>query len=153
MAGPSRTRPCGVAAITSFSFSSAATMRCTVDRARFTRCAIWPRLSPVFSSSSARRMLAARAITCTWLLACVFAPVIGAPGVLRPATVSPCIVGQLNPKSDTREHGERGLTRGGPIRPGSLHCYRYRLAEDTAGELLRLHRLGEEEALDHVEAD
>src|SRR6185312_8475816 len=53
----------------------------------------------------------------------------------------------------TREHGERGLTRGGPIRPGSLHCYRYRLAEDTAGELLRLHRLGEEEALDHVEAD
>ena len=40
MVGPSRTRPVGEAAITSFSASSAATMRCTVERARFTRCAI-----------------------------------------------------------------------------------------------------------------
>ena len=43
-------------------------MRCTVERARFTRCAIWPRLKPAVSSSSARRIAAARAITCTWLL-------------------------------------------------------------------------------------
>ena len=44
MVGPSRTRPFGVAAITSFSVSSAETMRCTVERARFTRWAICPRL-------------------------------------------------------------------------------------------------------------
>ena len=71
MVGPSRTRPLGVAAITSFSISSAETMRCTVERARFTRCAICPRLRPAFSASSARRMVAARAITCTWLLSLV----------------------------------------------------------------------------------
>ena len=46
MVGPSRTRPVGDAAITSFSASSAATMRCTVERARSTRWAIWPRLKP-----------------------------------------------------------------------------------------------------------
>src|ERR1700694_5402054 len=39
----------------------------TVERARFTRCAIWPRLKPGVSSSSARRIAAARAMTCTWL--------------------------------------------------------------------------------------
>src|SRR5262249_48879662 len=70
--GPSRTRPLGEAAITSFSVSSAATMRCTVERARPTRCAICPRLRPDVSSSSACRIAAARAITCTWLFSVGF---------------------------------------------------------------------------------
>ena len=54
MVGPSRTRPVGDAAITSFSASSAATMRCTVERARSTRCAIWPRLRPASLALPAR---------------------------------------------------------------------------------------------------
>ena len=67
MVGPRRTRPVGDAAIRSFSAASAATIRCTVERASATRCAICPRLSPAGCSSSARRIAAARAITCTWL--------------------------------------------------------------------------------------
>jgi len=47
-------------------------MRCTVERARFTHCAIWPRLKPSASSSSARRIAAAHAITCTWVLSFKF---------------------------------------------------------------------------------
>jgi len=65
IAGPSRTRPFGDAAISSFSFSSEATMRCTVERASPTRAAICPRLNPASSPSSARMMCAARAMTWT----------------------------------------------------------------------------------------
>src|SRR6185295_16208223 len=68
MAGPRRTLPVGEAAMSSFSAASAATMRCTVERARSTRWAIWPRLKPAGCSSSARRIVAARAMTWTWLL-------------------------------------------------------------------------------------
>ena len=65
--GPSRTRPFGDAAITSFSASSAATMRCTVERARSDALRDLRRGSgPRSLSSSARRIVAARAITCTW---------------------------------------------------------------------------------------
>ena len=72
--GPSRTRPVGDAAITNFSASSAATMRCTVERARLTRCAICPRLSPDAWFSSARRIAAARPITCIWFFWIWFFP-------------------------------------------------------------------------------
>jgi len=62
-AGPSRTPAEGPAAITNCSALSDSTMRCTVDRASPTRCAICPRLRPVCSPSNARSTRAARAMT------------------------------------------------------------------------------------------
>ena len=50
MVGPRRTRPVGEAAIRSFSAASAATIRCTVERASPDPLAIWPRLRPVVVS-------------------------------------------------------------------------------------------------------
>src|SRR5450432_2774126 len=89
MVGPSRILPFGDAAMTSFSTSSAAMMRCTVERARSTRCAICPRLRPAFSFSSARRMAAARAITWTWLFSLVSIVFMLAPDYLNaPAGIS-----------------------------------------------------------------
>src|SRR6185503_15394423 len=132
--GPSRTRPFGVAAMTSFSASSAATMRCTVERARFTRCAIWPRLSPLFSSSNARRIVAARAITCTWLLSLVTRRFMTRPThTMTGGLMPPCIVGHVSPKPDTAKrdkmkhagslgeatHGQEDRARG--AFPGSGH--------------------------------
>ena len=109
--GPSRTRPVGEAAITSFSASSAATMRCTVERARSTRWAIWPRLKPVGCSSSARRIEAARAITCTWLLS---------PCALLIARFSPSasrsdLSSHVGLRLDTRPAACRGLPAGSRI--------------------------------------
>ncbi len=65
-AGPRRTPAVGEAEITNCSARSASTIRCTVERARLTRCAIWPRLRPSGSPSSARSTLMARVMT--WIL-------------------------------------------------------------------------------------
>src|ERR1041385_1108880 len=102
MAGPSRTRPLGEAAMTSFSLASEATMRCTVERARLTRWAIWPRLSPSDSPSSARRMHAARAITCTWVFS------FDATTDSTTGVSSPCIPVQPSPISGTGNSGKSG---------------------------------------------
>ena len=61
--GPMRTPRPGCASLTKSSVARAATMRCTVERARPVSRAIWPRLNPSGRPSRALSTLAARAMT------------------------------------------------------------------------------------------
>jgi len=67
--GPIRVPRPGCASMTKSSAANAVIIRCTVDRAKSTLCAISVSVRPSGRSSSTRKMLAARAMTCTppWL--------------------------------------------------------------------------------------